>query len=293
MCLWRCDLNLSRAFYVQMFSVTALTQLKRFWFKAFCFGFFHFLVVDFLCSFPFNLEGMEKRGRWVKEELGMQQQAWNGNEPRLLDKINDCCYMVTSFLFFFKHKNKIQCFGLVILAGAVSEAPSECVQVCDVLCECELSLCDHARVWERFIGAALPHLYHRSGGVPVFRWSRVWLGFTCVCPQGRGLLQLSVCQRHRSQWNTRFRSVWCSHLHNFEQQNKLENGWRMEINQSPVPSVFSNFCFCRLRRTGWTVLAYFYHCVFYEQLSDAAEWFPFWPVWYYSDSALRNVSPAP
>lgn len=230
MCLWRCDLNLSRAFYVQMFSVTALTQLKRFWFKAFCFGFFHFLVVDFLYSFPFNLEGMEKRGRWVKEELGMQQQAWNGNEPRLLDKINDCCYMVTSFLFFFKHKNKIQCFGLVILAGAVSEAPSECVQVCDVLCECELSLCDHARVWERFIGAALPHLYHRSGGVPVFRWSRVWLGFTCVCPQGRGLLQLSVCQRHRSQWNTRFRSVWCSHLHNFEQQNKLENGWRMEIN---------------------------------------------------------------
>lgn len=41
--------------------------------------------------------------------------------------------MVTSFLFFFKHKNKMQCFGLVLLAGAVSEAPSECVQVCDVL----------------------------------------------------------------------------------------------------------------------------------------------------------------
>lgn len=76
---------------------------------------------------------MEKQGRWVKEELGMQQQAWNGNKPRLLDKINDCCYMVTSFLFFFKHKNKMQCFGLVLLAGAVSEAPSECVQVCDVL----------------------------------------------------------------------------------------------------------------------------------------------------------------
>lgn len=44
--LWR---NLSRAFYVQMFSVTALTQLKRFWFKVFCFGFFPFLVV-----FPFQ-----------------------------------------------------------------------------------------------------------------------------------------------------------------------------------------------------------------------------------------------
>lgn len=41
--------------------------------------------------------------------------------------------MVTSFLFFFKHKNKMQYFGLVLLAGAVSEAPSECVQVCDVL----------------------------------------------------------------------------------------------------------------------------------------------------------------
>lgn len=155
---------------------------------------------------------MEKQERWVKEELGMQQQAWNGNKPRLLDKINDCCYMVTSFLFFFKHKNKMQYFGLVLLAGAVS-----------VLCTslwrtCELSLCDHARVWERFIGAALPHLHHRSGGVPVFRWSRVWLGFSCVCPQGRRLLQLSVCQRHRSQWNTRFRSVWCSYLHNFEQQ---------------------------------------------------------------------------
>lgn len=31
--------------------------------------------------------------------------------------------MVTSFLFFFKHKNKMQYFGLVLLAGAVSEAP--------------------------------------------------------------------------------------------------------------------------------------------------------------------------
>lgn len=41
--------------------------------------------------------------------------------------------MVTSFLFFFKHKNKMQCFGLVLLADAVSEAPSEFVQVCDVL----------------------------------------------------------------------------------------------------------------------------------------------------------------
>lgn len=196
---------------------------------------------------------METQGRWDKEEIGMQQQAWNGNKPWLLDKINDCCYMVTSLLFFFKHKNKMQCFGLVLLAGAVSEAPSECVQVCDVLSSVSLSLCDHARVWERFIGAALPHLHHRSGGVPVFRWSRVWLGFSCVCPQGRRVLQLSVCQRHSSQWNT---------------------------------------CFT-LHRTGWTVLAYFYHCFFYEQLPDTAEWFPFWPVWYYSDSALRNVSPAP
>lgn len=38
---------------------------------------------------------------------------------------------------------------------------------------------------------------YRTAGVLVFRWSRVWLGFSCVCPQDRWLLQRSMHQRDR------------------------------------------------------------------------------------------------
>lgn len=200
--------------------------------------------------------------------------------------------MVTSFLFFFKHKNKMQYFGLVLLAGAVSEAPSDCVQVCDVLVSVSWAC---ATMPGSGSGLSVQRCLTFTTGLveclcfagAVFGWASLVFVlkeegyFSSLCVNGTGVngtLVLGQCD-----------VLTFTTLSN----NKLENGWRMEINQSPVPSVFSNFCFCRLRRTGWTVLAYFYHCVFYEQLSDAAEWFPFWSVWYYSDSALRNVSPAP
>ncbi|XP_029703386.1 solute carrier family 43 member 3b isoform X2 [Takifugu rubripes] len=60
---------------------------------------------------------------------------------------------------------------------------------------------DHGAVWQEPERAALPHLRHGSGGVPVFRWSCVRVGFTGLCPQVRELLQLSVRQHNRKQRN--------------------------------------------------------------------------------------------
>lgn len=66
---------------------------------------------------------------------------------------------------------------------------------------------DHVGFWQ-LGSSALSHLLYGSGGVPVFCWCSVWMGFSCLCPEDRGLLQLSLRQRHRSQWNTDPRSVW-------------------------------------------------------------------------------------
>lgn len=81
-----------------------------------------------------------------------------------------------------------------------------------IFCLCvRVSVWDHAAVE----GATLLHLCHGSGGVPVFRWSRVRMGFTCFCPEDGGVLQLSVRQHNRSQCNSGLRSVWSPHLHCF------------------------------------------------------------------------------
>lgn len=201
--------------------------------------------------------------------------------------------MVTSFLFFFKHKNKMQCFGLVILAGAVSEAPSECVQVCDILVSVSWAC---ATMPGSGSGLSVQRCLTFTTGLveclcfagAVFGWASLVFVlkeegyFSSLCVNGTGINGTHVLGQ-------------CDVLTFTTLSNKINlkmaEGWKL-INHLFLLS-FLTFCFCRLRRTGWTVLAYFYRCVFYEQLSDAAEWFPFWPVWYYSDSALRNVSPAP
>jgi len=85
-----------------------------------------------------------------------------------------------------------------------------CVCVCVSVCVCE-AVRDHARPWLQLVGATLPHLCYRSGGMSVFRWSRVWMGFTCLHPEDRGLLQLSMCQHYRIQCNGCLRSVWNPH----------------------------------------------------------------------------------
>lgn len=72
---------------------------------------------------------------------------------------------------------------------------------------------DHATVSKELERAALPHLCHGSGGVPVFRRSCVWLGFIGVCPQVRELLQLSVCQHNRRQRNPGLRWVSPPHIY--------------------------------------------------------------------------------
>lgn len=74
---------------------------------------------------------------------------------------------------------------------------------------------DHAECWQQFGSSTLADLFHGPSGVSVFCWSCVWMGFTCFCPEDRGILQLSVRQHHRSQFNTGLRSV-CLHLLYFE-----------------------------------------------------------------------------
>lgn len=71
---------------------------------------------------------------------------------------------------------------------------------------------DHGAVWQGPERAALPHLHHGSGGVPVFRWSCVRVGFTGLCPQVRELLQLSVRQHNRQQRNPGLGWVSAPHI---------------------------------------------------------------------------------
>lgn len=66
---------------------------------------------------------------------------------------------------------------------------------------------DHAGAGEQALGPEGPHLHHRPGGVSVFCWSRVWMGFSGFRSEGGGLLHLHVCQHHNSQWNPIFRCV--------------------------------------------------------------------------------------
>lgn len=84
------------------------------------------------------------------------------------------------------------------------------VCVCARVCVCQG---DHATVRKELERAALPHLCHGPGGVPVFRRSCVWLGFIGVCPQVRELLQLSVRQHNRRQRNPGLRWVSPPHIY--------------------------------------------------------------------------------
>lgn len=83
------------------------------------------------------------------------------------------------------------------------------VQVWSSVC---VSQGDHGAVWQEPERAALPHLRHGSGGVPVFRWSCVRVGFTGLCPQVRELLQLSVRQHNRKQRNPGLGWVSAPHI---------------------------------------------------------------------------------
>lgn len=69
-------------------------------------------------------------------------------------------------------------------------------------------VCDHDGPVERLVGAEIPHICHRFGGMFVFCWRVVWLGFTRLCAEGGQLLQLPVFQRHFNQWDGGIRSVF-------------------------------------------------------------------------------------
>lgn len=104
-------------------------------------------------------------------------------------------YPSKGFLVFMRIRSSyFTLFFIFLFFGRCSED----IQLCAGGC---VNVWDDAQnsTWlGRLGGPPLAHLRHRSGGVSLLCWSRVWVGFPRVCPQDRGLLQLSVRQHdHR------------------------------------------------------------------------------------------------
>lgn len=108
-----------------------------------------------------------------------------------------CLHEFQGFAVFARPELECICSGLIFSAWVFDHADENC-ELFLCVCVCQG---DHATVWKELERAALPHLCHRPGGVPVFRRSCVRVGFVGLRPQVRELLQLSVRQHDRSQRN--------------------------------------------------------------------------------------------
>lgn len=191
-----------------------------------------------------------------------------------------------------KNSHSSHHFNSFFQAGAGTEQPCVCAHVST---QVRAIFANTPPVWAR-VGnhavdreqverAALPHLCHGSGGVPVFCRSRVWMGFPGFRSEVGGLLQLSVRQHHVSQCNLGHRWV------RSPRPAAATEAW-LQLSDRFLRVLMALPSVCRLQWAGWTVLACFHHRLLYEQLLDASQRFPLWPLWYHSGPLLCNVSAA-